>query len=222
MAKDPAFLFYPNDWLGGTLGMSFEEKGAYIELLMLQFNRGHMDGHMCGQVVGQIWDKIKTKFVQDPNGLWYNERLEEEQNKRKSFTMSRKNNLLGVNQYTKKDGHKNGHMTFHMENENKDSSYVLKGGVGEKHLTDRKKEFFEKVIAQFQEQHPPQLLNDFCEYWTEHNEGGRKMRFEMQKIFNVKRRITTWVRNNNKVFQKSNVTQVPKIEKATPKLYNAK
>ena len=58
MAKDPAFLFYPNDYIGGTMGMTFEEKGAYIELLMLQFNRGHMDGHMIGHCVGQIWERI--------------------------------------------------------------------------------------------------------------------------------------------------------------------
>lgn len=118
MAKDPAFLFYPNDWLGGTLGMTLEEKGAYMEVLMLQFNRGHMEGHMIGQVVGQIWDKIKHKFVQDGNGLWYNERLETEKNNRKLFTDSRKNNLKGVNQYSKKIGHKVGHMTSHMEDEN--------------------------------------------------------------------------------------------------------
>lgn len=118
MAKDPAFLFYPNDWIGGTMGMTFEEKGAYMELLMMQFNRGHMEGHMIGQVVGQMWDKIKTKFVQDAEGKWYNVRLEEEQIKRKSFTDSRKNNLTGQNQYTKKKGHKKGHMTSHMEDEN--------------------------------------------------------------------------------------------------------
>lgn len=118
MAKDPAFLFYPNDWIGGTMGMTFEEKGAYMELLMMQFNRGHMEGHMIGQVVGQMWDKIKTKFVQDAEGKWYNVRLEEEQIKRKSFTDSRKNNLTGQNQYTKKSGHKKGHMTSHMEDEN--------------------------------------------------------------------------------------------------------
>jgi hypothetical protein len=23
MGKDPAFLFYPGDWLGGTIGVSF-------------------------------------------------------------------------------------------------------------------------------------------------------------------------------------------------------
>ena len=114
MAKDPAFLFYPNDYLGGTMGMTFEEKGAYMELLMLQFNRGHMTSHMIGQTVGQLWDKIQDKFILDTNGLYYNIRLDEEKEKRKSFTDSRKNNKLGVNQYTKKGGH----MTSHMENEN--------------------------------------------------------------------------------------------------------
>ena len=34
MSKDPAFLFYPNDYLGGTMGMTFEMKGAYIDLLI--------------------------------------------------------------------------------------------------------------------------------------------------------------------------------------------
>jgi uncharacterized protein YdaU (DUF1376 family) len=126
MAKDPAFLFYPNDWIGGTLGMTFEEKGAYMELLMTQFNRGHMTTHMIAQVVGQNWDKIKEKFIKDENGLWYNERLEEEKVKRQNFTKSRRNNVSGNNQHKKNSeknkekvgGHMDGHMTSHMEDEN--------------------------------------------------------------------------------------------------------
>ena len=117
MSKDPAFLFYPNDYLGGTMGMTFEEKGAYMDLLMMQFNRGHMTSHMIGQTVGQLWVNIEDKFTKDDKGLYYNERLEEEQNKRKAFTDSRKNNIKGKNQYTKQPK-KRGHMTSHMENEN--------------------------------------------------------------------------------------------------------
>lgn len=134
MAKDPAFLFYPNDWIGGTMGMSFEEKGAYMELLMLQFNRGHMTTYMIGQTVGQLWDKVKDKFVQDEQGLWYNVRLEIEKEKRKTFTESRRNNIKGSNQHTKKDPHIDGHMTSHMENENENVNENLngKGGMGEK------------------------------------------------------------------------------------------
>lgn len=112
MAKDPAFLFYPNDYIGGTMGMTFEEKGAYIELLMLQFNRGHMDGHMIAQCVGQLWNRIQSKFIQDEQGLWYNERLDIEKAKRKAFSESRRNNIKGNNQHMK------GHMTKHMEDVN--------------------------------------------------------------------------------------------------------
>lgn len=112
MSKDPAFLFYPNDYLGGTMGMTFEEKGAYMELLMLQFNRGHMTEHMIGHTIGQLWKNIKDKFTQDDNGLWYNIRLDEEKSKRMAFTQSRRNNIKGINQHTI------GHMTSHMENEN--------------------------------------------------------------------------------------------------------
>lgn len=127
MAKDPAFLFYPNDYIGGTMGMTFEEKGAYIELLMLQFNRGHMTTHMIAQTVGQIWDTIQDKFKIDENGLYYNVRLEQEQYKRKAYSESRRNNVKGKNQYTenkenpkKESGHMTSHMKGHMEDEDED------------------------------------------------------------------------------------------------------
>lgn len=129
--KDPAFLFYPNDYIGGTMGMTFEEKGAYVELLMAQFNRGHMTKDMIGQVLGhkfgQIWEVVQHKFIQDSEGRYYNVRLEEEQKKRKAFVDSRKKNIKGTNQYTKnketKQGHMDGHMTSHMEDENKYTNY---------------------------------------------------------------------------------------------------
>jgi len=136
MAKDPAFLFYPNDWIGGTMGMTFEEKGAYMELLMMQFNRGHMTEHMIGQIVGQLWLNIKDKFTIDNDGKYFNIRLEEEQNKRKAFTESRRNNIKGENQYSKKRGHTTKHMTEHMENENvieiKDRIKILCNGNSKK------------------------------------------------------------------------------------------
>ena len=127
MAKDPAFLFYPNDYIGGTMGMTFEEKGAYMELLMMQFNRGHMTTHMIGQTIGQLWDKIEVKFIQDGKGLWYNRRLEEEQIKRQEFTKSRRNNVSGKNQYSNKPKKETGHMTTHMENVNEDVNVIKKG-----------------------------------------------------------------------------------------------
>jgi signal recognition particle subunit SEC65/uncharacterized protein YdaU (DUF1376 family) len=112
--------------------MTFEEKGAYIDLLMLQFNRGHMDGHMVAQVVGQLWGRIQDKFMVDQDGLFYNERLDEEIAKRKAFTESRCNNLLGKNQYTNKEAHLGAHKSSRTEdvNEDVDVSIDVVGGVG--------------------------------------------------------------------------------------------
>ncbi len=122
--SDPAFLFYPNDYLGGTLGMTFEEKGAYIELLMMQFNLGHLQESKILKMLGsssELWESIKLKFVIDENGLYYNKRLEYEQIKRRKYSESRRNNKMGKNQHSK-SGHMLGHMTTHMighmENEN--------------------------------------------------------------------------------------------------------
>jgi uncharacterized protein YdaU (DUF1376 family) len=121
MAKDPAFLFYPGDYVSGTMGMTFEEKGAYMDLLMLQFNRGHMNHHMIVHTVGHLWEQVKCKFIQDDEGLWYNVRLDIEKDKRKTFTESRRNNIKSKNKATLDttyETHMNSHMKPHMENVN--------------------------------------------------------------------------------------------------------
>jgi len=135
MAKDPAFLFYPGDYVSGTMGMTFEEKGAYVDLLMLQFNRGHMTLHMIQHTVGHLWDQIKSKFKQDDDGLWYNVRLDFEKERRKNFTKSRRNNLSSTNKANKKEPHMkqhmNSHMSEHMENENINENIIINETINE-------------------------------------------------------------------------------------------
>ena len=95
MSKDPAFLFYPNDYIGGTMGMTFEEKGAYMELLMMQFNSGPFPEKRAIQCIKdqELWDYVKEKFEHE-NGMYWNKRLKEEQNKRKAYTESRRKSRL--------------------------------------------------------------------------------------------------------------------------------
>ena len=189
MAKDPAFLFYPNDWIGGTMGMTFEEKGAYMELLMTQFNRGHMTTHMIGQVVGQVWEKIQDKFIEDENGLWYNVRLEEEKIKRQKFTESRRNNISGENQHTKKSeknkekevAHIDGHMTTHMENEN---THTLNTNKNKIDIT--KSNLFKQPVVPSKD--------EVWEFFK--GAGGTK---EMAKSFYEKYEATGWMLNGSPV-----------------------
>lgn len=129
MAKDPAFLFYPGDYIAGTMHLDFICKGAYVDLLMLQFNRGHMTldmiKHMLGDKFGHVWGQIKDKFlVEKENGIdyYYNKRLRIEKEKRQKYVQSRTNNKKGNNQYKKNKGH----MTIHMENENVNENKIKK------------------------------------------------------------------------------------------------
>lgn len=120
MAKDPAFLFYPGDYIAGTMHLDFESKGAYVELLMLQFNQDrmtlHMIKHMLGHKFDHIWSLISNKF-QEEDGFYWNERLRVEKEKRVKFCKSRKDNKSkGKNQ--------NYHMIDHMENENENNNTI--------------------------------------------------------------------------------------------------
>ena len=140
MAKDPAFLFYPGDYVSGTMGMTFEEKGAYMDLLMLQFNRGHMNTHMIQHTVGHLWEQVKCKFIQDDLGLWYNVRLDIEKEKRKTFTESRRNNIKSKNktvENTSYESHMNNYMKHHMENVNENINKDI--------ITNKSKCNFEQV-----------------------------------------------------------------------------
>jgi hypothetical protein len=94
MSKDPAFLFYPNDYLGGTMGMTFEMKGAYIDLLIFQFNNHQFTESQAKQVVGSLWDNIKHKFTKEDEEHYYNERLRIEKEKRQNYTESRRQSRL--------------------------------------------------------------------------------------------------------------------------------
>lgn len=98
MAKDPAFLFYPGDWMTGTMVLSRHLKGCYIDLLIAQFNNGPLSLESIKAVLGidqASWTVLSKKFQQDSYGNYYNERLATEIEKRKAFTESRKKN--GVN-----------------------------------------------------------------------------------------------------------------------------
>lgn len=102
--KDPAFLFYSQDFITGTLAMPFDERGKYITLLCYQHQSGRMSEETIRFIVGSISDNLRLKFKCDENGLLYNQRLEIEIEKRNKFIESRVNNgkLGGRPKETKK------------------------------------------------------------------------------------------------------------------------
>ena len=60
-------------------------------------------------------------------------------------------------------------------------------------LSEREKEFKEKV---FQQSFPADILEQFFDYWSEPNKSGTKMKFELEKTWEITRRLKTWSRNS--------------------------
>jgi uncharacterized protein YdaU (DUF1376 family) len=77
--------------------MTLIQKGAYIDLLMLQFARDKFTiahaQHMLSGSFELVWPILKEKFETDGTFYW-NKRLKEEKEKRSRFTESRRNNAL--------------------------------------------------------------------------------------------------------------------------------
>jgi len=58
-----------------------------------------------------------------------------------------------------------------------------------------------------------QMLKDFFEYWSEYGVNDKKMRYEKQDSFSVKRRLSNWKRNETKFEpQKDSVWIPPKLK----------
>jgi hypothetical protein len=94
MAKDPAFLFYPNDFDAATKFFTDDQVGKYLRLLIAHFQHGRLNRKQITFILGSEPDEeILSKFKLDESGKYYNERLEAEITKRKAFSESRRKNV---------------------------------------------------------------------------------------------------------------------------------
>jgi hypothetical protein len=90
--KDPAFLFYSQDFYTGVSTLNWEDRGKYITILCLMHQKGRMTEETICFLVGSVSVSLKEKFSIDENGFWFNDRLEKEAQKREKFVESRRNN----------------------------------------------------------------------------------------------------------------------------------
>lgn len=196
MAKDPAFLFYSGDFLTGTMFMTNEQVGKYIRLLCAIHQHGHLMRSQVDSICGGNTDEcILAKFSQDENGHFFHEKLENEIERRKQHSEKQKENAF-------KRWHKFGNATaLPLETETETETETEVENKTET-INQRRENFLKKVHEQTE--FPEQMRQKFFEYWSESNENGRKMRFEMQKVFDIKRRLNTWKTNEFKFKNNNN------------------
>lgn len=76
-------------------------------------------------------------------------------------------------------------------------------------LAERKKVFHAELkpfSKTYGGQYPPEMLTSFYNYWTELNPSGTKMRFQLEKTWETKKRLVTWA-NREKLNSNKNGTE---------------
>lgn len=88
MGRDPAILFYPQDFLVGVEFFTNEEIGAYIKTLCHQADKWSLTEKQIKVIAGNnsVFNAIIEKFKQDEDGKFYNEKMREVQLKRKEYS----------------------------------------------------------------------------------------------------------------------------------------
>lgn len=81
MGSDPGFNFLADNFMGATYLWTDAETGQYIRGLCLQKLNGHLSFDDLNTVVKGN-QKILAKFIKDEKGLYFNERLQKEIDKR--------------------------------------------------------------------------------------------------------------------------------------------
>ena len=88
---------------------------------------------------------------------------------------------------------------------------------------NKENNFINQVLAEGLKTTPmiaPDVIDAFCNYWTERNMSGRKMKFEMAKTFDIKRRLSTWIRNKKEwSFEDKEEKKVQEKDDLTEKRY---
>jgi hypothetical protein len=67
---------------------------------------------------------------------------------------------------------------------------------------NEKEEYFSLAVFEYSNKYPKTMINDFISYWTEKNGSTKKMRFELEKVFEIPKRLATWA-SKDKTFNKT-------------------
>lgn len=78
--------------------------------------------------------------------------------------------------------------------------------TGENPIHKRESEF-KKTIEPYVEEYGKDICNNFFLYWTEPNRSRSKLKFEMQKTWDVSRRLRSWADKEKSFKPKSNVEE---------------
>lgn len=187
------FKFSPLHWMSGRIQRCSEiAQARFLRVCCLYFKEGGEMSVKDAQLeLQEAWDElVRWEIItHDDERIWIDfldeqlDTLEELSSKRKQAAEAR---------WRKKE-----------KPSKKDASAKQVHASALKSLEDQIKDLDHK--------YPQDLITEFVEYWTEPNKSGTQLRWQMEKTWDIKRRLARWAKNN---FSKFETEQTSKLNYA--------
>jgi len=219
MAKGlPYFKFTPTEWLTGDISFeSFEIQGLFIQICAIYWQR---DGVVSIEDLRrrfkgcELINEITDRFFSVSDGLISVKFLDEQLIERNHLSTQNKINgqkggrpkalvPLDIKPTAKRTVSETKAKLTNIEEEVEEEEEV-EVEVEKKSIEERKLKF-SSTLKPFLEMYGKKLLNEFYAYWTEPNISGTKFKKELERTWDIKRRLEVWSRNSSK-FDKPVIT----------------
>lgn len=205
MAKElPFFKFEPSEWDSGNIQIcSREVKGLFIDLCAFYWNRvGELTyalalQKLCNGSKDALQVLIDNQIIQVIDGNILIEFLEEQllefgnvSEKRRNAAKKRWLDANALQVQSKSNAIR--------EDKRREEKKREDSGADKSASIEQRQLDFRNKVAEFLNEYPKEMLRAFYDYWTELNQGGRKMRWEMQKTWDLSKRLKRWSNNEKK------------------------
>lgn len=220
----PYFQFEPAEWLAGDIMFcSMESQGLYVNLMALYWQKDcdlsleqakkrlnsekSFEELISEKIIKVDSGKIQINFLNDQ---W--KKLSEKSNansdngRKGALKRWQKNseyivppqaeNSQAIATPLKSDSDSNSE-TIALRREEKRKEEIRKEEIIIEKYEERKLKF-SSTLQPFLNAYGKDFLNDFYKYWTEPNKSQTKFKQELEKTWDLERRLEMWARNDNK------------------------
>lgn len=181
----------------------------------MKTQKTQLENRLRTQISDEVWNIITEKFIQDDNGYTHasvNKRL-------RKVIANRENGQKGgrppKTQITQIENPKKPTLEREREREGESEIQSKKEieSTGDKSpsrpksnlketLPTREKAFYQDLVP-YAELYPKEMLREFFNYWSEKNKSETKMKWELERTFEIPKRLTTWAKRESN-FKNSN------------------
>jgi hypothetical protein len=219
MAKElPYFKFEPNQWENGNIQIcSRENKGLFIDLCSMYWSRlGDLPvklaiQKLCAGNANALNSLFDENIIEQKDGYicidFLNEQLSEFKN---TSSQNSKNAKERWEKHRKQKEESERNATASIPQSESDTikeNNIIENKIKENNIEERKLKFATSLSI-FNSIYERKMIKDFYEYWTEPNKSNSKFRMEMEKTWDLERRLKTWA-SRDKGFQSNKKESEP-------------